>query len=100
MVLLVYSQSSKKWMHPGDNFLFMCKTNVPPTTPPGKDYVGDESRRWPTSLLVLSDEIKMPVTFTTHLFPTETLNRALTCAARLPVRNNDLRDRCDPERWQ
>lgn len=101
MVLLVYSQSSKKWMHPGDNnFLFMCKTNVPPTTPPGKDYVGDESRRWPTSLLVLSDEIKMTVTFTTYFFPIETLNRALTCAARLPVRNNDLRDRCDPERWQ
>lgn len=89
-------------MHPGDdNFSFMCKTNVPPITLPGKDHVGGESRRWPTSLQILSDDIiKMPVTFTTYLFPIETLNRALTCAARLPVRNNDLRDRCDPERWQ
>lgn len=82
-------------------FIWVQDKSPLPTTPSEKDHLGDERGRWTTSLLIFSDErAKMPVTYTTYTFPSETLNRVFTCAARLPLRNNDLWDRGDPERWQ
>jgi len=83
-------------------FYMGAKTHLPSQSPRLRRTTwGEERGRWPMSLLIFSDEItKMPVTYTTYVFPIETLNRVFTCAARMPVRNNDLWDRCDPKRWQ
>lgn len=82
-------------------FIWVQDKSPLPTTPSEKDHLGDERGKWPTLLLIFSDEIaKMPVTYAAYVFTSGTLNRIFTCAARVPVRNNALWDRCDPKKWQ